>query len=281
MDALISRISAVFTGETTALVIQAVVILFVGFSLAVLIKRRLGLKSMSGQQRMLVSKVSSYAVIGVTVVWALKVLGVEMGVLLGAAGVLTVAIGFASQTSASNIISGLFLMGERPFVVGDTVTVGDTTGSVLSIDLLSVKLRTYSNLLIRIPNETMLKSNVTNLSHFPIRRVDMKIGVAYKEDLERVREILFEVADRNPLALTEPKPIFIFLGYGDSSLNFQFSVWAAQANYWDLSTQMYMQVKKAFDEHGIEIPFPHRTLYTGSETKPLPVHMVTKEPDAF
>ena len=274
MDELFAKFVELSDRDLYRDALQAVAILAVGFAFAIFLKRRFTRSAMSGQRRMLLSKVSSYLVMGVTVVWALQVLGVEMGVLLGAAGVLTVAVGFASQTSASNVISGLFLMGERPFVVGDVITVGDVTGFVLSIDLISVKLRTYDNILIRIPNETMLKSNVLNRSHFPIRRVDMKIGVAYKEDLERVREVLLEVADRNPLSLTEPRPMFLFLGYGDSSLNLQFSVWATQANYWDLYTQMHLQVKQAFDEHGIEIPFPHRTLYTGSVSDPFPIQLV-------
>ena len=85
------------------------------------------------------------------------------------------------------------------------------------MNLLSVKLRTFDNLFVRIPNETMIKSEVTNLRRFPIRRIDLQIGVAYKEDLREVREVLLEVADRNPLCLEEPAPLIIFQGDGDSS----------------------------------------------------------------
>ena len=119
---------------------------------------------------------------------ALRELGFKLSVLLGAAGVLTVAVGFASQTSASNIISGLFLLGERPFSVGDVIRVGSTTGEVLSIDLLSAKLRTFENLFVRIPNETLIKSEVTNLSRLPVRRLDLKIGIAYKEEVGENKE---------------------------------------------------------------------------------------------
>ncbi|HSH70842.1 MAG TPA: mechanosensitive ion channel family protein, partial [Deferrisomatales bacterium] len=188
--------------------------------------------------------------------------------------VLTVAVGFASQTSASNIISGLFLMVEEPFVVGDLIRVGDTTGEVLSIDLLSVKLRTFDNLFVRVPNESMVKSEVTTLTRFPIRRADLKIGVAYKEDIARVREVLMAVADENPLCLMEPKPLFIFLGYGESSLDIQFSVWAKRENFLDLRNGIYEEIKLAFDAAGIEIPFPHRSLYAGSVTDPFPIRII-------
>lgn len=224
-------------------------------------------------QTMLIKRIAFYVILGLFIASALSDLGMDLGILLGAAGILTVAIGFASQTSASNVISGLFLLGEKPFAVGDVVKVGGTTGEVVSIDLLSVKLRTFDNLFVRIPNETMIKSEITNLRRFPIRRFDLQVGVAYKEDLERVRKVLLGVADTHPLCLEEPAPVIMFTGFGDSSINFQFSVWAVSENFLHVRTQVPMAVKKAFDEHDIEIPFPHRTLYTGSVTDPMPLRL--------
>lgn len=228
---------------------------------------------------MLVRRVVYYLVLVLFLVSALRELGFNLGVLLGAAGILSVAVGFASQTSASNLISGLFLLGERPFAVGDVITVGNTTGEVMSVDLLSVKIRTFDNRFVRIPNETMIKSEVTTLTRFPIRRYDVQLGIAYKEDIARAREVLMAVADRNPLCLEEPKPLFIFLGFGDSALNFQFSVWAARENFLDVRNSIQEEIKLAFDDAGIEIPFPHRTLYAGSATEPFPVRVV-EDPDA-
>ena len=215
-----------------------------------------------------------YGIFALFAASALHQLGFNLTVLLSAAGILTVAIGFASQTSASNLISGLFLLGERPFSVGDVIKVAGTTGEVLSIDLLSVKLRTFDNLFVRIPNETLIKSEVTTLTRFPIRRYDLKVGVAYKEKIAKVREVLLAVADKNPLCLDEPAPLFIFLGFGESSLDVQFSVWAKRENFLELRNRMHEEIKAAFDEAGVEIPFPHRTLYTGSETAPFPVEIV-------
>jgi len=237
-----------------------------------------GLVRLLGQQddahrSMLTRRVAFYGILGLFIASALSDLGMDLSILLGAAGILTVAIGFASQTSASNIISGLFLLGEKPFGVGDIVKVGTTTGEVIAIDLLSVKLRTFDNLFVRIPNETMIKAEITNLRRFPIRRFDLQVGVAYKEDLDRVREVLQTVADEHPLSLDEPAPMILFTGFADSSVNFQFSVWALSDNFLEIRTQIPIAVKKAFDEHNIEIPFPHRTLYTGSETTPMPLRL--------
>ena len=228
----------------------------------------------------LIRRITFYAILALFVTSALRELGFNLAVLMGAAGVLGVAIGFASQTTASNLISGLFLIGERSFEVGEIIKVGQTTGEVLSIDALSVKLRTMDNLYVRIPNETLIKSEVTTLNRFPIRRFDLTVGVAYKEDLDRVRDVLMNAAEANVHCLDEPAPLFIFTGFGDSSLDIQFSVWARRENFLTLRNTISADIKQAFDDAGIEIPFPHRTIYTGEVTKPMPVQWVQPpEPD--
>jgi small-conductance mechanosensitive channel len=231
-------------------------------------------------QEILARRVIFYLVLGLFGASALAEVGFDLSILLGAAGILTVAIGFASQTSASNVISGLFLLGEKPFVVGDVIRVGSTTGEVLSVDLLSVKLRTFDNLFVRIPNETMIKAEIVNLQRFPIRRYDLQVGVAYREDMRAVREALTAVAEQNPLCLEEPAPLILFQGYGESSLNFQFSVWASQENFLAVRTIIPTEVKEAFDERGIEIPFPQRTLVPSSGGEPFPIRMVNEDPAA-
>ncbi len=258
-------------------IVEALVYLLIGFILARMTGRGIRQWSKSRfdiHQQLLMARIASYLVLLVFVVMGLNAIGFNLGVLIGAAGILSVAIGFASQTSASNIISGLFLVAERPFSVGDLIRVGTTTGEVLSIDLLSVKLRTFDNLFVRIPNETLIKSEVTTLTRFPIRRIDLAIGVAYKEDIKRVRAVLEQVAERNPLCLDEPKPIFVFLGFGESSLDMQFSVWVKREKFIDLKNSIHEEIKEAFDLEGIEIPFPHRSLYTGSVTEPFPIRVI-------
>jgi len=273
----VSDLLDVLTGPRAIQAFWALLKLGGGLLLARLASRgaaRLVAGSADTHQEILVRRVVFYGVAGLFVASALSDLGVDLSILLGAAGILTVALGFASQTSASNIISGLFLIGEKPFAVGDVIRVSGTVGEVISIDLMSVKLRTFDNLFVRIPNETMIKTEVTNLMRFPIRRYDLQVGVAYNEDIREVRDILMEVADANPLCLEEPAPLIIFQGYGDSALQHQFSVWAKTENWLELRNTLPVEVKEAFDERGIEIPFPHRTLYAGSATDPFPVVQV-------
>lgn len=258
----------IISSDKLGVYLRTCFILLLGLILAALVRKGLNkilTKSIPAQQATIAQKISSYLIALLFLTWALNELGFSISVLLGAAGVLTVALGFASQTSVSNIISGLFLIFEKPFSIDDVIEVEDVTGVVLSIDLLSVKLRTFDNLYIRIPNETMLKTKVINKTKFPIRRLDMLIGVAYKENISKVREILFSVAEKNPLCLENPKPVFIFKGYGESSLNIQFSVWMKREKYLDLNNSIYEEIKNAFDDNKIEIPYPHRSLIIRQE----------------
>jgi len=280
VDEVIARLIAFTRSDLAVNIFKALILVIIGFAVSRLVSAsimRAVRRYLDAQQGMLLRKVIYYLLLSLFVVSALREMGFSLGALLGAAGVFTVAIGFASQTSASNLISGIFLIGERSFQIGDFIKVEDTTGEVLSIDLLSVKLRTLDNLHVRIPNETMIKSEVTNLTKFPIRRVDLKVGVAYKEDIGKVRRVLLSVADKNPLCLEEPKPRFYFLGFGDSSLDLQFSVWVKKENFLDLRTSMHEEIKAAFDREGIEIPFPHLSIYTGSVTEPMPIAIINKK----
>lgn len=204
-------------------------------------------------------------------------LGFDLTALLGAAGIASVAIGFASQTSLSNIISGIFLYWEKPFQIGDIIRVGDTSGVVQSIDLMSTKIRKFDNILVRIPNETLLKTTVDTVSKYPIRRMDINVGVAYKEDIDKVIEVLQDVADKNPFCLDEPKPLIIFKDFGDSSLNFMLGMWFQKTDFLALKNSIMKDIKVRFDAEGIEIPFPHRSLYSGSATDPFPIRIVNQD----
>ena len=264
--------------------VRAILLIIIGYAagrIASISIARLLQKKISSHGIQLLKRAVFYGIFGLMIISALKEFGFDLSVILGAAGIFTIAIGFASQTSASNLISGLFLMIERPFSITDVIRVGSTTGEVISIDLLSVKLRTYDNLFVRIPNETMIKSEVTTITKFPIRRADLLVGVAYKENIEKVKELLAEVARKNPLCLEEPAPLFIFTGFGNSSIDIQFSVWAKRENFLAMKNGIYEEIKNTFDQNDIEIPFPHVSFYTGSATQPIPITLVnsTEEPN--
>jgi small-conductance mechanosensitive channel len=272
-----------FKGSHLYTLIQALVLFVVGYFIAQAISSavvRIAESKMTTHGQFLLKRTMFYTLLVLFALSALKHIGIDLTILLGAAGIFTVAIGFASQTSASNLISGLFLMIERPFSIGDVIKVNDILGEVISIDLLSVKLRTFDNLFVRIPNESMIKSAVTTMTKFPIRRADLKLGIAYKEDIEKVRDVLLKIAEKNVICLEEPAPLFILTGFGSSSVDIQFSVWSKRENFLALKNEMYQNIKKTFDEQGIEIPFPHVSLCSGSQSKPFDIVMADKGKDS-
>ena len=239
--------------------------------LIVFLVRRVLWKNLNPQTKFIINRAIVYTGIVIIFLLILHALDVKIGALLGAAGILGIVLGIASQTSIGNIISGIFLISEKSFEIGDLIRVGDKLGTVYSIDLLSVKLKTLDNLLIRIPNQTMISSEVTNITKFPIRRMDIDIGVAYKEDLKKVMDILRQLASKNPHCLDEPEPLILIKEFGESSINFLFGLWFEKSNYVTLRNSIIQEIKSTFDTEGIEIPFPHITLYTGEVTKPFPI----------
>ncbi len=260
-------------------VIRAFIIFFSGLIVSSALSRLthgIAKARWTAHQAYITRQATYWTLFAVFTIMTLRQLGFDLSVLMGAAGIFTVAIGFASQTSASNIISGLFLLGEKAFSVGDIIQVDGIEGEVVSIDLLSAKIRTFDNLFVRIPNETLLKSKVTTNTRYPIRRYNIMMGVAYKEDINHVIKTLMDVADKNPICLDEPKPLFIHRGFGESSVDFQFSVWCTRENWLNMRNSIQIEIKQAFDRENIEIPFPHRTLYTGSQTEAMPIRMASE-----
>ncbi|KAA1173372.1 mechanosensitive ion channel family protein [Marinobacter salinexigens] len=231
----------------------------------------------SRHHTVMVRRVVFYFIVLLFLIASLREAGFSLDVVLGAAGILTVAIGFASQTSASNMISGLFLLVEKPFEIGDVIEVEATIGEVVGIDMLSVKLRTPDNLYVRIPNETLIKSKVVNRSRFPIRRLDLMVGIAYAEDVERVESLLLDLAERNPLCLEEPKPFVLVTAFGPSSVDLQFSFWVPKDKLLDSRSSIMIDIKKTLDREGIEIPFPHTSVYAGNHSEPFRVQLLGPE----
>ncbi len=275
------RIGEFFAQLAAGPILRAGLIILIGFPVIYWSSRwirRLVTGRYDPQWGLVAGKVVFYPLLLLLFVSVLRELGFSLAPLLGAAGIFGIAIGFASQTSVSNVISGFFLIGERPFQVDDVIQIGDTTGRVMSVDMLSVKLRTFDNRFVRIPNETIIKSQVTTNTRFPIRRVDVPVGVAYKEDVARVQKTLREIADAHPLCMMEPEPQVFLDGFGDSSVNLRLAVWATTENFLKVKNQITQEIKARFDREGIEIPFPHRTLYAGVATDPIPVAIVEPEP---
>jgi small-conductance mechanosensitive channel len=267
-----STLNGWLTTERLFGILRAVILILVALVIAPLLRRaiiRILGSRWSRQQEAIARRVITYFVYGVAGITALREVGFDLSILLGSAGVVAFAVGYASQKSISQVITGFFIIAEQPFVLGDVITVAGTTGEVLSIDLLSIKLRTADNLFVRIPCEMLLNGPVINNSFYPIRRLDIEINVSYREDISRVSKVLYEVADKNPLVLEEPRPLFIFDRYASSSLKMLFCVWGRKETFLDTKNSMYEGIKRAFDAENIEMPYPHTALVPGAGAKSL------------
>ena len=154
----------------------------------------------------LVTKLIKYAFYVIIIFLILGLFNIKLTALFGAAGIAGIAIGFAAQTSFSNIISGLFLLTEHALTVGDYITIGTEAGTIDSINMLSVRIHTPDNQYIRIPNETIINANLKNSSYFPIRRFSLSVTISYDADLKSAVELLKNVPQQCSLHIPEPEP---------------------------------------------------------------------------
>lgn len=193
--------------------------------------------------------------------------GVDLSAFGILAGALGVGIGFGLQNITNNFISGLIILFEQPIKVGDRIEVGDVSGDVIRISARSTTIVTNDNITIIVPNSQFIDSPVINWSHNDRNiRFNFSVGVAYKENPEKIKNILIEAANENSGVLKTPPPDVLFDSYGDNSLNFILRIWSSE--YINrpkvLKSQLYYAIFKKFGEQGIEIPFPQRDLHLKS-----------------
>ena len=183
----------------------------------------------------------------IALLFALSVLmtfGVDSSILLGTAGVISVGAGFAARGSISNLISGFVLIAERPFMVSDLIRVGEVEGQVLSIDLLAVRLATLDNLMVRIPNDQINSNATINLTHFPIRRINVSMILDYDQSTEELDAILSRIADDEPLILKEPQPTILYDSLRLDGQHLTFCSWTARADYFNARTALFRQITR-------------------------------------
>ena len=259
-------LEAAFRSKTSAVIASVVILIGAGilnflFRLLVRpLKRRI-----SAQAYLVIVKGFRYTLFLIVLITILQQFGVRLTAILGAAGIAGIAIGFAAQTSLSNFISGLFLIFEKPFQVGDVIQVGSHKGVVESIDLLSLTLRTFDNLAVRIPNETLVKGELINITRHPVRRFNIDLGVHDREDPDRVATGLKDIASKNKLVLEEPEPVVSLVGFGESQLNFFIGVWHEKSDFLELRNSILRDIKVGLEKENIEIPFPHRVVISKPE----------------
>jgi potassium efflux system protein len=215
-------------------------------------------------------KITGYLGFTLAVLIGLRLTGISFAGLAIVAGALSVGIGFGLQNIVNNFLSGLILLFERPIKSGDFVTVGGVEGTVKQINIRSTEIETLERQNVIVPNSELISQQVTNwVLHDPHGRLQIQVGVAYGSDTEKVKQVLQKVAEDNPHVLNDgvssPKPKVLFMGFGDSSLDFELRIWIRQIRRrFDVTSDINFGIDKAFRENGIEIPFPQRDLHVRS-----------------
>lgn len=216
-----------------------------------------------------ISRIIGYFVLGLGFYIALQLVGIDLSSLAIIAGAIGVGLGFGLQNIISNFVSGIIILAERPIAIGDRIEVGKVAGQVRKISLRSTLVVTNDNIAIIVPNANFISNSVTNWSYGdPKVRFRIPVGVAYGSDVEKVQQLLLEVARDHPNALREPPPSVFFAGFGDSSLNFELGVWTIQMTYNPrrFRSDLNFAIEKKFRENQIEIPYPQREVRLRSDS---------------
>ena len=187
----------------------------------------------------------------------------ELLVIGGTAGII---IGFASQRLVTNVGSGAFLMLERPMRIGDSVKIGDTSGTVDDIRVLSTTIKTYEGIYVRIPNETVFTSEITNYDANVARRFEYRIPIRYSDDADHAIYIIGNLLAGHPFVLKNPQPSVYVDELGDNGIIIMVRVWAPSSEWWSVRTEMRSKIKTALEKEGSEIPVPQRVVWLAEKT---------------
>ena len=209
----------------------------------------------------IITKVVYYLIVTVAVLFVLSAVGIDPSGLLVAGGIAGIVFGFASKSIVGNLVSGLFLLFERPVSIGEQVSIAGVSGFVEDINILSTTIRKYDGLYVRMPNETVFTSNITNLVSHVARRFEYLVGIRYSDDADQAIKIINRVIDNQTFALREPAPQAFVDNLGDNSVNIMVRVWAPVSEWYSLKMKLLWMLKTALEDNGIEIAFPQRVVW--------------------
>lgn len=251
----------------------AVVIFFISLYLSKvvsrMVRRALERREPSPAATRLIADITRWGILTLGVVMAIQQF-IDVTAFLAGLGILGFTVGFALQDVMKNFAAGVILLVQQPFRVGDSVEVGAYEGTVLAIDLRSTEIKTFDGRIAILPNADVLNHAIVNYTRSVQRRLEVIVGVAYDTDLKVARDAALEAIRLVPGYIEDPAPLVVFKGFGNSSIDLSVFVWfdAVQASPLRARDVAIEEVKRAFDAHGIDTPFPIRTMMVQEEIKP-------------
>lgn len=219
------------------------------------------IRGMDPSAKPLVYSLISYTIYVFTLLLVLHIAGVNTAGLVAMVGAASLAIGLALKDTLSNIAAGLLLLFQRPFKAGDYIECGQVKGRIKGIGLFNTTLVSIDGLYVSAPNSSLWGQPIVNFSRNSTRRLQITVGISYGDSMEQALGILRDLVDKEPLFLKTPAPQFFVSALADSAVEVSFRAWAKNADYFDLLWKYTELVKHRFDEAGITIPFPQRTVH--------------------
>lgn len=206
-------------------------------------------------------KMIYYGLMTFVVVAVLGKLGIQTASFVAVIGATGLAIGLALQGSLSNFAAGILIILFRPFSVGDVITAGGSTGKVIEIEIFNTVLLSGDGIKVVLPNSQVTGTIIQNYTVMGRRRVDLTVGVSYKDDLQKVKKVLQEIVSSEIRVLKDPAPVIAVSALADSSVNLVVRPWVLAGDYWDVYFALTEKIKETFDKKGINIPFPQREVH--------------------
>ncbi|WP_224816881.1 mechanosensitive ion channel family protein [Hasllibacter sp. MH4015] len=264
-----TTIGDIFTVEFLASllgdVVLAILILLIAVAISGWVKRRLRLLGerhahLDDTLFVFLGNIARYTILAFALLFVLNTFGVQTTSIIAALGAAGVAIGLALQGTLSNVAAGIMLILFRPIKIGDFVEVGGEMGTVRNISLNMTELASIGNVQIFVPNSDVWGSEIKNYSGYPTRRAEWTFGVGYGANLAQAEKIIRDVLAEDDRTHATPEPWVQVNNWNDSSVDFLVRAWVGQGEYWDYQADIKRKLKEEFDENGIDIPFPTRTV---------------------
>ena len=204
---------------------------------------------------------------GVVVITAMGTAGVDISSLITALGAAALTAGLAFQDTLKNFVSGIILLVNKPITAGDLVRIDGYEGYVDSIRMFYTQIHTFENLTVQIPNSKLTSTSIVNCSVAGTRRIDIRCSVSYEDNLTKVKSVVYDVLSKNPMILNEPESKVYVSDHLDNGVEILIFTWVKQEDYYPALYQTEEDIKNAFDENGITIPYPHVQLVEKADKK--------------
>ena len=215
--------------------------------------------------RSFLMNILNIALFSTLIILIINIVGTKTVSVVALVGSVGLALGLAVKDNLANFAGGVMLLFNKPFRGGDYIEAQSVAGTVRSVGILYTTLITFDNKTIHIPNGPLSTGNIVNYSTQATRRIDLPVNADYGSDVEMVKELLIEIAEKHPLVLKEPAPFSRMVRMSDSSIEYVLRVWSLSDDFWQVTFDLNEQVYEAMNEKGLNIPFPQMTIHMAKD----------------